>query len=120
MALLLAETDSFDAEPKGGMMDVERADDVGLIGHGGSGDVRIMNCGEMDDRVGADRRFHDLAEILNVANKIFDGASLRPGHAVEHGDFMRCAIEQFAHDPLTDLADPAGDENLHFADSLAP
>ena len=30
---------------------------------------------------------------------------------------MDWVVEQFAHDPLTDFADPAGDENLHYADA---
>ena len=58
----------------------------------------------------------DLANLLNVADKVFDRASFWPGEAVEHSDFVRWSVEQFAHDPLTDFTDPAGDENLHYAD----
>ena len=88
------------------MMDVKGSDHVGLIGHAGSGDVRIMNRREVNYSFAVGHGLHDLAEILNVADKVLDGASFRPGHAVEHGDFVRWAVEQFAHDPLTDFADP--------------
>ena len=97
-------------------MDVKGPDHVGLIGYAGRGDVRIVNRCEMNDRLGAVHCFHDLAEILNVADKVFDRASFWPGEAVEHSDFVRWSVEQFAHDPLTDFTDPAGDENLHYAD----
>mgnify|MGYP003694418025 CR=1 FL=1 len=78
------------------MVDVERADDVGLISHRGGGDVRIMDRGEMNDRFGARHSFHDLAEILDVANQIVDRAALRPRRAIEDGDFVSGAIQQLA------------------------
>src|SRR5580765_8490743 len=99
------------------MMHVKGPHDIGLIGHAGSGDVRIVNRRKMNDRLGAIHCFHDLAEILNVADKVLDGAPFLPGHAVEHGDFVGWVVEQFAHDPLTHFADPAGDKNLHYADA---
>ena len=64
-------------------MHVKGPHDIGLIGHAGSGDVRIVNRREMNDRLGAIHCFHDLAKILNVADKVLDGAAFLPGHAVE-------------------------------------
>jgi hypothetical protein len=71
----------------------------------------------MNDGFSTGHGFYDLAEILNVANKVFDRASLRARDAVEHSDLMGPAFDQFAHDPLTDFADAAGDKNLHSADA---
>ena len=99
-------------------MDVKGPDDVGLIGDAGSGDVWIMNRREVNDGFGIDHGFYDLAKVLNVANKVFDSASLRTGQAVKYSDFMGSTVEQFAHDPSTDFADPTSDENLHYANAL--
>src|SRR5262245_25850969 len=107
---------ALDAEAEGGMMDIESSDDVGLVGNAGRSYIGVVNCGEMDDRVGTGHRFHDLAKVLNIAGKVFGGAAFGAGHAVEHGDFMSGVIKQFAYDPLADFADPTGDENLHDAD----
>ena len=100
-------------------MDVKGPDDVGLVGDAGSSNVGIVNRREVNDGFDIGHGFYDLAKVPNVANKVFDGSSFRTGQAVEHCDLMRSAIEQIAHDPLTDLTDAAGDENFHCAFDLA-
>src|SRR5262249_49952531 len=102
------------------MMDVKGPDDVGLVGDAGSSGVGIVNCREVNDGFDIGHGFYDLAKVLNVDTKVFDGASFRTGQAVEHSDLMRSAVEQIAHDPLTDFTDAAGDENFHCAFGLAP
>src|SRR5262245_39414587 len=95
------------------MMDVKGPDDVGLVGDTGSSDVGIVNRREVNDGFHIDHGFYDLAKVLNVSNKVFDRASFLTGQAVEHSDLMRSAVEQIAHDPLTDFTNDAGDENFH-------
>src|SRR5580765_5264512 len=105
--------DPLDAETESGVVDVECADDVGLVSHRGGGDVRIMDRGEMNDRFGARHSFHDLTEILDVSNQIVDRAALQPGCAIEDGDFVCGAIQQLANDRLADFAGSAGNKKLH-------
>src|SRR5262245_40415189 len=97
------------------MMDIKSPDDVGLVSDTGSSDVGIVNRREVNDGFDIGHGFYDLAKVLNVANKVFDGAPLRTGQAVEHCDLMRSAVEQIAHDPLTHFTNAAGDENFHCA-----
>ena len=106
--------DPLDAETESGVMHVERADDVGLISHRGGGDVRIMDRREMHDSFGAGHGLHDLAEILDVSNQIFDRAALRPRRAIEDGDFVSGVIQQLANDRLANFAGSAGNKKLHW------
>src|SRR5262245_44362626 len=84
--------DPLDAETKGGMMDIKSPDDVGLVGDAGSSDVGIVNHREVNDGFDIGHGFYDLAKVLNIANKVFDGASFRTGQAVEHSDLMCSAV----------------------------
>src|ERR671923_613945 len=72
----------LDTDTEGGVMDVEGADDVRLVSNVGCGNIGIMNSGKVDDCVSTNHRFHDLAQVLNIAEKVFHGASFRPGRAV--------------------------------------
>ena len=72
-----------------------------------------MDRGEMNDRFGARHSFHDLTEILDVSNQIFDRAALRPRCAIEDGDFVSGVIQQLANDRLADFAGSAGNKKLH-------
>src|SRR5262245_65868230 len=95
------------------MMDVKGPDDVGLVGDAGSSDVGIVNRREVNDGFHIGHGFYDLAKVLNVANKVFDGASFRTGQAVEQCDLMSSAVEQIANAPLTDFTTASGAEDFH-------
>jgi hypothetical protein len=95
------------------MVDVESADNVGLIDHTGGGDVRIVNRREMDHRFGPGHSLHDLAEILDISDQVFYRATLRSRHAVEDSDFVSRVLQELANDSLTDFAHSTGDKQFH-------
>ena len=96
-------------------MDVKGPNHVGFIGNAGSRDVRIVKRRKVNYGFRIGHGLHDLTEILHVSHQVFDCPAFRPRQAVEHGDFVSSAVEQFAHNPLTYFADSAGNENSHFA-----
>ena len=71
-----------------------------------------MNRREMNHRVDADHRFHDLTEVLDVAQQIFHRTALGAGSAIENrdsmGDLTGAAVDQFRDDPAADFTETAG------------
>jgi len=72
----------------------------------------------MNDRVHADHRFHDLAEVLDVADQIFHRTALGTELTIEDrdsmGDLAGAAVNQFCDDPAADFAEAAGDQDIHW------
>jgi len=102
----------------GGLVRVESADDVGLVDQRRGGDVGVVNRRQMNDRVHADHRFHDLAEIQDVADQIFHRTALGTWLAIEDRDSMglsaSAAADQFGDDNAADFAETAGDQDIHW------